>query len=92
VVSSNALLKVLVAQKFAAPVLFPNGAVIFVSGDADGGTLNPSDLSAFTALASTNLTDWVTLPDALSVTNGLLMLKDNNQTDYPARYYRILEQ
>jgi hypothetical protein len=92
VVSSNAVLKVLVAQRFASPVLLANGAVVFVSSDADGGLLAPSDLSAFTALASTNLVDWLTLPGALSLTNGQLLLRDAAQTNHPARFYRILEQ
>ena len=48
--------------------------------------------SHFTALASTNLSDWVVLPNVLSITNGFLMLQDSGQTNFPARFYRILEQ
>jgi hypothetical protein len=91
-VSSNAVLRVLVPQKFAAPVVLTNKSVVFISHDADGGLLSPADLPAFTALASTNLVNWATLPGALSVTNGQLLLRDVNQSNYPARFYRILEQ
>ena len=76
----------------SAPVVLANGGVLFLSGDADGGSLTAADLSGFTALASTNLTDWVVLSNALSITNGLLMLQDSGQTNFPARFYRILEQ
>jgi len=35
--------------------------------------------------------NWVTLPGALSLTNGVLQLQDSARTNYPARYYRIIE-
>jgi len=79
-------------RKFTAPVLLSNGAVLFFSGDADGAPLTSADLSNFTAQASSNLVDWVALPNALSVTNGLLLLQDLDQSGIPARFYRILEQ
>ncbi len=34
---------------------------------------------------------WVTLPNTLSLPNGMLLLKDSSRTNYAARYYRILE-
>lgn len=90
-VSSNAVLKVLVPQLIGSPQLLPDGTFRLTSTDADGGLLSPSDLANFEAQASTNLTDWVTLPDALSLTNGMLLLQDAGPTNYPARYYRIIE-
>jgi hypothetical protein len=89
--SSNATVKVLVAQKFAPGALLTNGSVIFLSGDSDGGLLTTDDLPGFTAQASSNLVNWVTLPNALSLTNGFLMLQDPAQSNYPARFYRINE-
>jgi hypothetical protein len=89
--SSNATVKVLVAQKFAPGALLTNGSLIFLSGDSDGGLLTTNDLSGFTAQASSNLVNWVTLPNALSLTNGFLMLQDPAQSNYPARFYRIIE-
>jgi hypothetical protein len=90
--SSNAVLKVLVPQRFASGALITNGSVVFFSGDSDGGLLTTNDLPGFTAQTSSNLVDWTILPNALSITNGLLMLQDPDQPNYPARFYRILEQ
>jgi hypothetical protein len=90
-VSSNAVLFVLVPQLFGVPTVLPDGAVLFISGDVDGGSIPPSDLAAFEAQASTNLLNWVTLSNALSVSGGILFLQDPEQTNYPARYYRVLE-
>jgi hypothetical protein len=91
-VSSNALLKVIVPQKFSNGALVANGSVLFFSSDADGGLLTSNDLAGFTAQASSNLVDWITLPGSLSITNGLLLLQDPNQTNYSSRFYRIIEQ
>ncbi len=91
VTSSNALLKVLVPQKLGNPVLLPDGTLQLTSGDADGGLLSPSDLASFEAQASTNLTDWVTLSNSLSLTNGMLWLQDSPATNCPQRFYRIIE-
>jgi len=92
VASSNAVLKVLVPQSFRAPVLLSAGSILFFSGDSDGGLLTPGDLPNFMAQASTNLLDWTSLLNSLSITNGLLLLQDTSQTNYPVRFYRILEQ
>ena len=51
----------------------------------------PQDLPAFEAQGSTNLVDWVTLPDALALTNGSLLLRDMDRTNQPQRFYRIVE-
>jgi hypothetical protein len=42
-------------------------------------------------LASANLVDWIPMTNALRTTNGVLMLWDTGRSDYPARYYRLLE-
>jgi hypothetical protein len=83
---------VFVPQRFSTPVSLANGAVLFFSGDADGGTLSSTDLPNFTAEASSNLIDWIALPNVLSVTNGALLLQDPNQAGFSSRFYRILEQ
>jgi hypothetical protein len=90
-VSSNAVLKVLVPQLLGTPTVSPDGTLRFTSTDADGGLLSPSDLANFEAQASTNLVDWVALPDVLSLTNGMLQLQDSSGTNWPVRFYRILE-
>jgi hypothetical protein len=92
IVSSNAVLKVVVPQRFSSGALIASGSVLFLAGDSDGGLLATNDLAGFTAQASSNLVDWVSLPNALSITNGMLLLSDPNQPAFPARFYRIVEQ
>jgi len=90
--SSNATLTVLVQQRLSAPAMASDGSFVFVSGDADGGLLSPEDISRFEVQASTNLVDWVSLPGTISVTNGVLQVTDFEATNYPARFYRIVER
>jgi hypothetical protein len=89
--SSNATLIVIVPQRLGAPAFLPDGGFGFVSGDADGGLLLPGDLAGFEAQASTNLADWVTLTNALKLTNGQLELHDADSTNHAMRFYRVLE-
>jgi hypothetical protein len=89
--SSNATLKVNVPQRLGAPVLLSDGSFNLTSGDADGGLLQPGDLAGFEVQAGTNLTDWVTLTNALTLTNGSLRLHDPEAATLPRRFYRILE-
>jgi hypothetical protein len=91
VTSSIVSLKVLAPQLLGTPTLSPDGSLLLSSTDADGGLLTASNLVNFEAQGSTNLVDWLTLTNALSVTNGMLQLQDDGQTNYPARYYRIIE-
>jgi alpha-tubulin suppressor-like RCC1 family protein len=90
--SSNAQLRVLVPQLFSQPVVLPNGSVNITSGDCDGGFLTSNYLSGFTAQASSNLVNWVTVTNSLTVTNGMLLLTDPQQTNFSQRFYRIVEQ
>jgi alpha-tubulin suppressor-like RCC1 family protein len=89
--SSNAVLEVLVPQVIGAPALLPNGALQFTSGDFGGGALSAADLASFTVQTSTNLVNWVTAPNTLSITNGMLLWQDNAPGTYPLRFYRIVE-
>jgi len=91
VTSSNAILIVHVPQHLGAPVLQPDGSVLLISGDADGGTLAAADLANLQVQVSTNLVDWIPLPGALTLTNGLLQLQDPDTTGYATRFYRIIE-
>lgn len=90
--SSNATLRVLVPQLLSKPILQPDGTIMFNSVDADGGMLSPADLANLQVQASSNLVDWVSLSGALTLTNGALQLQDADSTNFPARYYRIVEQ
>jgi alpha-tubulin suppressor-like RCC1 family protein len=91
VTSSNAVLAVHVPQHLGAPVLQPDGSMLLTSGDADGGTLAAADLANLQAQVSTNLVDWIPLPGALTLTNGLLQLQDPGSASYHTRFYRVLE-
>jgi alpha-tubulin suppressor-like RCC1 family protein len=89
--SSNATLTVRVPQQIASPQPLTNGTFQLLSGYADNWPLQPGDLTRFDALASTNLQDWILLTNALSLTNGQLLLQDDAATNWPTRYYRIVE-
>ena len=90
--SSNAVVTVKVPQVLGAPVLLPNGVFEFTSADEGGGLLTAANLPNFQAQVSTNLVSWLNLPNALSLTNGMLLLQDSATSNAPARFYRIVEQ
>lgn len=69
-----------------------NGTVTFTALDNLGSPLTAEDLAWLTVQASTNLVNWQSIPNALFFTNSTLLLRDPNQTNYPARYYRLIEQ
>lgn len=89
--SSNAVLKVLVPQVLGTPARLPDGTVQLTSNDAGGGLLAPANLTNFEAQASTQLAGWLTLSNALTLTNGFLLLRDTNAALLPQRFYRIVE-
>ena len=91
VTSSNASIHVAVPQQLHEPVVLANGTFSVISGDADGGTLLPADLIAFEAQVSTNLIEWSTLTNSLSLTNGALLLTDPDATNASTRFYRLVE-
>jgi hypothetical protein len=91
VTSSNATLVVHVPQLLSTPVFQPDGTITFSSSDQDGSALSSADLAHLQVQVSSNLVDWVTLPGALTLSNGSLQLLDSGATNAPMRYYRILE-
>ena len=74
----------------AAPRLLPDGSFAIGSGNANGNGLTPDDLAHLEVQASTNLVDWVTLPDALALVNGSLQINDPDRANYPQRFYRVI--
>jgi alpha-tubulin suppressor-like RCC1 family protein len=90
--SSNAVLVVRVPEKLGCPTVLADGTFALLAGDADGGGLQPGDLPGFQAQASSNLVNWVTLTNCLTLTNGMLRLCDPASTNCPSRFYRIIEQ
>ncbi len=90
-VSSNATLLVNVPQLLGSPTLLPNGAFQLTAGDINGGQIPASALTNFQAQVSTNLINWTTLSNSLTVSNGVLFLQDSGSANSPARFYRIIE-
>jgi hypothetical protein len=89
--SSSAALTVQVPQRLSNPRFVPPGAFQVISGYADGWPVAPSELSGFEAQASSNLVDWVTLPNSLAVSGGSLILQDTSSAIQPSRFYRIVQ-
>jgi hypothetical protein len=86
--SSNAVLRVLVAQRFL-PAQLVNGKVQLRSGDSDG-TANITSTNSFELQASTNLTDWTMILTNRSDTNGFLLFNDTTVSTNPIRFFRLL--
>jgi hypothetical protein len=73
------------------PTLLPGGRLQLLFNDADGGALLTSnDVATFEVLASSNLVNWTVITNALTLTNGSVLFQDST-TNYPARFYRVLE-
>jgi hypothetical protein len=91
VISSNAVLEIHVPQSLGTPTFQPDGSIVLSSTDAGGGQLSSADLANLQVQASTNLVDWMTLSNALVLTNGVIQLQDADAANASMRYYRILE-
>ena len=76
----------------SAPRLLPDGSLVFEASDPAGRTLLPANLALIEVQASINLRDWVTLPNACTLTNGALRLRDPEYRDHPNRFYRTVER
>src|ERR1035441_1110701 len=88
--SSNAAILVLAAECFSAPILLPGGQLQLLFNDADGGALLTSnDIATFQVMVSTNLPNWTVLTNALTLTNGSMLLHDT-WTNSPSRFYKVL--
>jgi hypothetical protein len=88
--SSNAIVLIRVPQHLTG-ALQPDGTFAITSGDADGNPLTPGDLGNFKWQASSNLLNWTMLRKNPVLTNGVLLLIDINSTNFPKRFYRVIE-
>ena len=89
--SSNAVVRVVAAERLSEPQLLPGQRLQLLFNDADGGALlSSNDLATFEVQASTDLTDWTIITNALTLTNGSVLFQDST-SNYPARFYRVLE-
>ena len=90
--SSSTTLTVRIPQRLANPQFPSQGVLHLSSAYADGWPVSPGELAGFEVQVSPNLLDWTTLANSLSVSNGLLILQDNNSANQTVRFYRIIQQ
>jgi hypothetical protein len=90
-ISSNATLRVLVAQRLKEAVWQADGSLLLSSGDIDGNPLLPEDRPSFEFQASTNLVNWVPVLYPPWVSNGALWALDYDVYEIPTRFYRVVE-
>jgi hypothetical protein len=90
--SSNAQVLVYVPLSLWSPTWLPQQGFSLLSRDAGGRSLMAQDLAGFEAQFSTNLMDWATLSNSLTLTNGVLLLADPQATNDTQGFYRILER
>lgn len=89
--SSNATVQILAAERLSAPILLPGGQLQILFNDADGGALlSSNDIATFEVMVSTNLPNWTILTNALTLTNGSMLLTDT-WTNSAQRFYRVVE-
>jgi hypothetical protein len=90
--SREAWLDVVGPVKLLSPVAGSgDGFVSFVAADSTGASLAAGDVAWLEVQASTNLLNWQTISNSLVFTNGTLLLYDPAQTNYPIRFYRLIE-
>ena len=91
ITSSPAILTVHVPQQLRQPTFRPGVGFTLLSGDEDGGALSSNNLDSLHFQASSNLIDWVTIPAAVTLSNGVLVIQDTNAAACPNRFYRVIE-
>jgi hypothetical protein len=89
--SSTATLTVQVPQRLTHPQVSPQGVLQLIAGYADGWPVFPEELPGFEAQVSSNLADWTTLANSLTVSNSGLILQDRTSSSQAGRFYRILQ-
>jgi alpha-tubulin suppressor-like RCC1 family protein len=87
--STNADLRVLVPYRLSLGGWSAHGPLTLLGTDPKGWIVETGHLDGLEALFSTNLVDWALLPEALSITNGTLLLTDPEANNHPSRFYRL---
>lgn len=93
VTSSNVLLWVRVPQRFATNNVrwLGDGRFRLLFGDHDGGPLTMGDTTRFVVEATTNFVNWVPLTNSFVITNGQVQMEDSTSSNFPRRFYRVIE-
>ena len=86
--SSYALLDVLISQKIQAFARGADGRWSLQFSDADGGLLTTNDLPGFEVQVSTNLANWTTFSNSLTLSNGVIYFTEPSATNLPSRFFR----
>lgn len=68
-----------------------DGSFSFRAIDPGGRELLPFNLSSIEVQGSTNLQDWAVVPGVSTLTNGSLLVRDPNSTNFPVQFYRLIE-
>ena len=92
VTSPNATVRVLMPQKLSAPQPQPDGSVMLVCRDYDGGALGSADIPNFELSASADLATWAPVVSSIVLTNGSLAIRDASPANSSPRYYRVMEK
>ena len=94
--SSNALVRVRVAQRVESPVMAPGQPFRLRFTDDNGEQPSAVDLAKLEVQATASLrgnsTVWVTLTNALTGVNGMIEFADPASTNLVHRYYRVIER
>jgi alpha-tubulin suppressor-like RCC1 family protein len=79
----------LLPAQLGAPTLLPDGRLLFNVFTTNGNSLTLTDPASVTFEASSNLVDWITLTNAVTLTNGGALLSDPTATNSAVRFYRL---
>jgi hypothetical protein len=90
--STSAVVRVLVPLSFSRPQFMPDGTLAMIAGFSDGAQLESSDLPNVEAEVSTNLVEWESLSQPLTLTNGTVLLVVPQWWQSGNRFYRILSR
>lgn len=89
VLSQTAHIKVLPAQDLTGSLSFQPGGLRWLLPPAQSQSWTTQDLASLQLLASTDLVNWVVVPNAFSVQNGSLLVNDPDAAIHPQRFYQL---
>ncbi|MBC8002461.1 MAG: immunoglobulin domain-containing protein [Opitutaceae bacterium] len=79
-------------QRILTPESLPDGSLRLRFADKDGSLAGVDDLTHFRVESSTNLIDWVSVTNTLSIGSTFLEIIDTNTVSRSASFYRVIEQ
>jgi hypothetical protein len=94
--TADALLVVTNNPSRIVPIIVPISGIAgssfsFSVVNYDSSQLLQEQLNSFELLVSTNLVDWIVLPNSLIWTNGSMLLQDSATSIFKTRFYRVLQ-